>query len=170
MPELIKTPFDLIYEKLVDELRADGAFSAKPKNVVEFSSAAQTSSPERPQVQTADLPEVLVYMQRVYGNLHGNSSAAHFTTVWRYLVSTGEHNSRLSFRLVFNILRMHKRWKEVFGELQWREDKFVRNARIVDVQHGISDPQANRNIKGFSAVLDFELDISLLNDNFILGL
>lgn len=160
------TPFDLIYAAIIVELKADSDF--KENTVIAFDDVVRNKL--KAGVQTADLPEVVVYLSNVTGNLTANSSSTKISTNWRYMVSTGQYNSRIIHRLVFNVVRMHKRWHEVFGALEWRGKTFVKDARLVSGQTGLSNSEQNRNISGFAAVLDFEVDLVLNSVDLTQGL
>ena len=154
------TPFDLIYERLIADYRLQQAAidSVKSKNLIEYT---QESSPEKRSVQTADLPEVVIYLSNVRGNLHASSSTAHFTTTWQYMLSTGSFDSRKINTLGFAAIKSLSN-KAAMMALQWNSRTFVKDIRLLGADVGLSNPDANRNIKGWASLLSAEIDLSLL--------
>lgn len=155
------TPFDLIYAELVEQIRlhADIQPVLKEKNLIEYD---QDSSPEKASVQTADLPEIVVYLAHVRGNLHQSSDTVKLTTVWAFMSSVGSYDSSKLNTLNFGLLRVLVDWKELLGGLVWQTRPFVKDVRLVNADVGLSNPKANRNIVGWSSIMMAEIDVSLL--------
>lgn len=162
----MSTPFDLIYETLIQALHDEGNLF-KARNVIAFDDVK--TNPSKAAVQTADLPEVVLYLSNVSGNFTANSSSAVFVTTWRYMLSTGDYNSASSHKLMFSVLRIHADWKESLASLLWKGKQFVKGSRLVLSQQGLSNAEQNRNISGFASVLDLEVDICLNKADFIEG-
>ena len=155
------TPFDLIYAKLTDEilLHADIAPVLKEKNLIDYD---QDSSPEKASVQTADLPEIVVYLSHIRGNIHQSSDTAKLTTVWAFMTSVGTYDSSKLNTLSFGLIRILVDWKSLLGGLTWSSRAFVKDVRLVNADVGLSNPKANRNIVGWSSIMMAEIDVSLL--------
>lgn len=129
------------------------------KNLIVFDA---DSSPEKTQVQSADVPEVVLYMSHIRGNLHESSSTVHLTTSWTFLISSGTFDSDVLGQLTLGAIRALVKWKENLHPLEWSGRTFVKDVRLVTGDVGLSNAQANRNIVGWSSMLDAEIDVSLL--------
>lgn len=164
------TPFDLVYREIVDSLYNDPtlAVQLRERTLVQFDD--QRTNPQKKRVQSADLPEVVVYMRSVRGNLHATSSTLRLTTVWPVIISTGVYDTQLSNAIVFSVLRIAVDWKSTLAPLVWRSKDFVKDVRLVTSDSGESNPQYNRNITGWVTLLELEIDLSFLTTDFLLGL
>lgn len=154
------TPFDLLYRQLIVDVKATPEWASvlKERNLITFDSQ---TNPEKRQVQTADLPELVIYMSGLRGNLHASSSTCLLTTTWQYMISSGVFDSSKINALVFGTIRALSNKAELF-KLTWTNRAFVRDVRLFNADQGLSNPAANRNIQGFSCLLSAEIDVSLL--------
>lgn len=154
-------PFDLVYNKLVTEIRAHADVSAllKTRNLIEYD---KDSSPEKQSVQSADLPEIVVYLAHIRGNLHQSSDTAKLTTVWAFMTSVGSYDSAKISLFTFALVKILVDWKALLGTLEWESRAFVKDVRLANTDLGLSNSSANRNIVGWSSLMMAEIDISLL--------
>lgn len=159
------TPFDVVYQRLAQDLKDSADFKAG--NVISF---LKDSDPSKPSVQTSDLPEVVLYLANCGGNFTENSSSVKLTPVYKYMISIGSYNSELAHKLLFNALRLNADWPTVLGPLVWKGRKFVQNARIVSVEHGQSNSKLNRNISGWVSIVAIEFEFYINKEDFLQGL
>lgn len=158
---LVPTPFELLYTQMVADLRAmpEIAELVKARNLIAFENR---NSPEKAQIQSADVPELVLYMSNVRGNLHESSSTVRLVTTWSYIISSGTFDSSVIGQLMLGMLRGLVKWKETLHPLEWSTRRFVQDVRLVTSDVGLSNPKANRNITGWSTMAQAEIEISLL--------
>lgn len=154
------TPFDLVYRQLVSNLLEQPRIAEvlKAKNLIQYDKPANAG---KAAIQTADLPEIVVYCEGVRGNLHQSTSTALLTTSWRVVISTGMYDSKKLNSLVFGVICCLVN-KEQLMALKWKNRTFVKDIRLATGDFGLSDPAKNRNIAGWSSLLAVEIDFSLL--------
>lgn len=159
------TPFDVLYNALVTQLVASGDFTAK--NVIIFD---KDSNPKKAAVQSADLPEVLLALSDLTGNYTENSSSVKLTPQYKYMLSTGSYDSTVIHKLLFNVLRLNADFENTLSPLTWKSRRFVQNSRIVSAPIGESNPDANRNIRGWAGIVTIEFELYLNKQDFKEGL
>lgn len=155
------TPFDLVYQQLLQDVQNNSLVQSyvKEKNLIRFTG---NNPQEKLAVQTADLPEVVLWMQSVRGNLHASSSHVMLTTGWTFINSIGSYDSALNNALILGILAATMKWQSTLALLQWNNRIFVRDVRLQNSESGLSNVKANRNISGWASIMNFEVDMSLL--------
>lgn len=114
----------------------------------------------KPQVQSADLPELILVSEGLSGNLHETSSTSRFTRNYAWLISTGDMRlTHLLYPVEWALVTAMLRWKETLSRLVWRGDQFVKRAQITTVDEGVSDQDRNRGIAGWSSVWRVEVEM-----------
>lgn len=154
------TPFDITYEALLAHVltRPDVAAVLKERNLIKYNAR---DTREKHSVQTADLPEIAIFMSAVRGNVHASSSHAAITTVWEYLFSTGTFDTGMINMLVFQTICSFVDKDSLFA-LTWKDRVFIKDVRLSSGDQGKSNPAANRNINGWACVLTAEIDMTFL--------
>lgn len=150
-------PLSLVYEglwKLVEDFEP---FKDAVREGNRIRLDGRSRNPMKANVQAADLPEVILHPQGGESNLHANSSESRLTRRFAFLISTGDMRiDYLHFPLQWHVLRALTNWKEKIGELVWKGHAFLVDVNMPDTQEGESDPDRNRNIKGWSSIVTIE--------------
>jgi|688.fasta_scaffold34928_6 hypothetical protein len=154
------TPLDVVTNALIQQILTYD--SLKTRNVIDF--ADVKSNPAKGSVQTADLPEIALFIASFSSNVASNSSSINVSPVWRYMISTGTYNSKVSNELMMAVLSTVASWRETIQPLLWNEIQFVRNARLISAQQGMSNADQNRNITGWASIVDVEIDLYFTKD------
>lgn len=119
-------------------------------------------NPIKQNVQDSDLPELILSSEGLSAaNLHASSCSTDVTHRYAWLVSTGDQrvNTRLNpagFALLCALCTL----REHLMGLEWLGRKFVQSFQLVEVGEGMSDPERNRGIKGWSAV--WRVDVRMI--------
>lgn len=146
-------PFELTF----DALWSLGEASVPLKELVKIGNRIKfntnNSDPVKQNVQTADLPELILVSQGGTPNLHATSCTSEMIRRYAWLVSTGDLRiNHLSNPLGWAIFCAMTNWKIHLASLEWQNKRFIKAANLTDVTEGDSDPERNRGIKGWSAL------------------
>lgn len=162
-------PFTLVYDELWKMLEAHPQFNADVKegNRIKYN-WPDDRDPLKKTVMPGDLPEVVLMQTTVNANLYQSSSGSMCTRQYSILISTGDWrvNAFLS-QVEWDVFTALMLWKERLGALQWRSKTFVKRANIVGASSGASDPERNRNIKGWSAVWTVEVEMHFTSQDLL---
>ena len=157
----MSNPISECYDALIAGLRADTVIDSlvREKNLIDF---ADVPKPTRDAIATADLPELMVYCKAIRGNLHASSSHSFLTTTWEFQISTGRFDTTVVNELMFAVLRVAVKWHELLRTVaEWEGKNFIKDVRLANGDVGISNPQANRNIRGWASVIQLDIDFGL---------
>lgn len=166
MPEE-NDPLTQIYDgiwKLVEDFQL---FADTVRVGNRISLADSSRYPYKESVSTKDLPEVILHPSGGQCFLHDDSDTSRFVRYFQFLISTGDMRvDHLHFPLQWHVIRAISDWKSSIGGLTWKEHPFLYNMDIPDTTEGESDPERNRNIEGWSSIVqiraDFEIATNLL--------
>lgn len=122
------------------------------------------NNPDKTVVSGADLPELMIYFSGLSGNLHQNSDSCKFTLSYTVRLSTGSYDSTLINRLLFGVIAALLNWKNSLHTVTYNGRQFIKDVRINPTPVGDSDPESNRNIRGWASVMGIELDVYLNSD------
>lgn len=156
----MSNPISLLYDKILEAVAADTDVASliKENNLIDFNDVRK---PTKAGVTTADLPELVIYVSSVRGNLHASSSHVMLTTVWSFILSTGTFKMDVQNTLLFAILKVLTDWKNSIRPVEFASKQFVKDVRLADANTGVSNAEANRNIRGWAAVIQAEIDLGL---------
>lgn len=156
----MQSPINLAYDALIAALRDNSLIREiiREGNLIVFNE--QEVKP-KPGLATADVPELVVYPSNVKGNLHASSSHCFLTVTYRFMISTGTYNNSILGSCTFAVLQTLVNWHTTLKPTTWEGAQFIVDTRLSNADLGISDPNANRNIKGWATVLDAEIDFAL---------
>lgn len=59
----------------------------------------------------------------------------------------------------FALIRAMKDWPTTIGQATWAGQQFVKRVDMTDIIEGESDPERNRGIKGWSALMTVEIEM-----------
>lgn len=158
-------PFSLVYTALYDMAVACEPLADMVKlgNRIRFD--GDTPDPaKRDAVQDADLPELVLVPETGSVNLHGNSSSSRFVRQYAFMISTGTNKlNELLNPLEWALCCGLARWRSAITDLRWPEGSgetsFVKRVDVISATQGQSDPERNRNIRGWSAVWRCEVEM-----------
>lgn len=127
------------------------------------------------EVSRADLPELMLISSGSSANLRNSSSSSMITRQYEWLISTGNIN------VIGGLLQTEwalfcamADWPATLNALTWNNAAFVKRCNIISMSAGISDPERNRGIEGWSAIWGIEVEMhfrtsDLLNVNIGTG-
>jgi hypothetical protein len=117
--------------------------------------------PLKQNISTGDTPELVLASDGFGANMTNTSCSTMCLRRYSWLVSTGDFRLNKFLLPVEWMLyvAMHD-WRRVLTALEWPVGwKFVKRMAIVDVTTGISDPERNRSIRGWSALWRLEVEM-----------
>lgn len=153
-------PFTLVYSALWDMLEANAEFAdmVKVGNRIRFD--IEKRGVLKPDVSTADLPEVILTTFGGSLNLIDTSSSSKVTRFYQIVISTGDLRlAEYLNPLEWAIFRAMVGWRTTLGALRWKDKSFVKRANVTTGSEGESDPERNRGIKGWSALWTIEVEM-----------
>lgn len=167
----MNNPFNMVLSALWAMLLAHPAFArdVKQGNRIRFDNPANRD-PLKGAVQASDLPEVCIGMTSGNANIMETSSTSRCTRVYTIMVSTGDYRytDALSLgNIEWYVFAALCGWKKTLGSLLWKDKNFVKRANVVGINLGLSDPEKNRNIKGWSAVWSVEVEMHLQTEDLL---
>jgi len=162
-------PFTKVLEQLWTLLEADTQFTDRipPANRVKYDSTTD-NNPIKQIVATADLPEFAVAFGGAAINLFDSSSSTKVVSRWMFVINTGDWRVN-EFAQVLNwiVLCNLRQWKTGLGALTWKGETFVKRVHILDLASGESDPNRNRQIKGWTSVFNLEIEMHFKTTNLV---
>jgi hypothetical protein len=152
-----KDPFTQVYEGLWAAVDAvpDINTIVRPGNRINFTKPDLTKR----EIATADLPELQLVLEGAVYGLHTTSSGSKVVKRYTWIISTGSFLSSDVLSLQWMLTRAMCSWKQYLGSLTWSSQHFVKRFDLVDETAGISNPEYNRGIKGWSAVMRCEVEM-----------
>lgn len=164
-------PFLKVYNGVYDLLfgGVDNPLAAliKPGNRVTYGSLyTDRNVPLKDSIQTGDTPELILVDEGGMLQFHANSSGGKFDQSIGLYISTGDFSyagfaSAINWYIWCNV----NRWGTTLAELTWNGEHFVKAIQIVQVQIGESNPERNRNIKGWNAIWRIQLELRIAHAN-----
>lgn len=127
--------------------------------------------PWKETVSAADLPELRLDVDSLTANLMSTSSTTMVTRRYSWVLSTGDFRyTELLAPLEWYLTAAMLKWREKLSTLLWRDKSFVKVVRLTDGSAGYSDPQANRGIRGWSAIVRVEVEMHFSTADMLLDL
>jgi hypothetical protein len=164
MPQNANTsdnPFALLYTQLVKLLLSNPRLvrAVESENIIRFD-RPRVSDPTKGDIEEGDLPEITVIPSGFLSNIHATSNSASVTRQYSILVSTGSKRLNAVMNDVqWELFVALSNWKEALSPVQWRGASFVKRVGVVSVDEGMSDPELNRGIQGWSAIWAVEVEM-----------
>lgn len=164
----VDTPLDIFYRECVIQLSSHWmiAHYLNQKSMRHFD--AQNRKPPT-SIVPADLPEFVVYCNAVGGGTNLIASTGHKKVIfeWALLVSTGQWDSRVINALLWGTIETLADWCDWARTLQYNgQQGWITDLRLNQSRVGFAEKDRNRQIEGFAAILDFEIDVQLNNNTF----
>ena len=119
-------------------------------------------------VTTADVPELILVDEGGSLNIHANSSSGSYQQNLGLYTSTGDYRygiiaSRINWFMWCNVAK----WGTKLGEITWNGNHFVKGLQVIPIQIGESNPERNRNIKGWNIIWRLQLDLRIPNSDLV---
>lgn len=154
-------PFSQVYSALWDMALAHPVVQAAVKsgNRVRFDHA-QARDPFKQSVADADLPEIVLYPEGLTGNVLATSSTTQLNRTYRFATSSGDQRYTLRLADVeWALVEALCGWPEKLASLEWRGRRYVKRVQFVGGSAGLSDPERNRGIVGWSSLINVEVEM-----------
>lgn len=155
------SPFDMVYTELWNMALSHGGFvrDVLDKNRIRFDDPANRDPLKNP-VQAADLPEVQLAAATGSVNLQNTSSSSMITRQYTWFIASGDYRyTQFMSAVEWYLFCAMTGWKSRLTALKWKNEAFVKRANVVSTLAGMSDPQRNRNIVGWSAAWTVEVEM-----------
>lgn len=154
-------PLSIVYDgvwELVDNF-APFKDQFRPGNIIRLNDP-NNPDPLKNNIQTADLPEVILVFSGGSGNTHSTSSQSQMGQQFDFLISTGQKRVGLTSALKWHAFQCVYHWRESLAGLTYRGETFVTSLDWLGVLEGMSDPQNNRGILGWSSVVSIKCEMT----------
>ena len=166
--EITLDPFTEVYNLAWSLLEASDTFCAMVRegNRIKFSGAHAQQIKE--QVSTADLPEVRIVSMGASSHLWRTSNSSTITRRLSVQLASGDQRyAEALYPLEWAIYRALADWPNQVRELTWNGKPFVVNVRCTDAQHGQSDADLIRGIKGWVSIWSVDLDLVFATEELL---
>jgi len=122
--------------------------------------SGDSRDPMKAEISDADLPELRVVPVSSSFHLQRTSNSSTILSRWRIQVSTGDQRVDAGlYALEWEIYRALKDWISTIMALTWNSKTYVKLARPLSAQHGVSMADLQRGIKGWSSIFEFEAEM-----------
>ena len=161
-------PFTQMYNALWQLAIDNAEFAAlvKLKNRIRYDEETDRG-PAKRDISSEDTPEVQLSAVGTIANLNSTSSTSEFIKQYQFVISTGDLRlQKALFPIEFALLRALRKWQEITPALTYGGVTFVKNVEVVTASEGVSDPEKNRGIKGWGAILN--IDVKMIIPNGVL--
>lgn len=158
---MTNNPFNLVLTALWDMLLQHPQFvrDVKEQNRIRFD-VSRNRDPLKGAVQTGDLPEVCIGMSAVSANIMETSSTSMCKRSYSIMVSTGDYRyTEILGDVEWQVWVAMCGWKRTLGGLLWKDKNFVKRVNVNNAAAGLSDPEKNRNIRGWSSVWSVDVEM-----------
>ena len=167
-------PFTLVYDGLWDLLEASSSFTAlvAEKNRIKFTTTdGLIRRPDKDSLTESDIPEVMIYPGPMRFADHRDSSGQSINRIYSVLVTSGERildagGSGKFFPVQWEIARALINFDDIL-DLTYEATKFVHKIEQLPTVEGMDDSTLNRDLKGWSAV--WQADVQMWFTNTILA-
>jgi hypothetical protein len=136
-------------------------------NCVKYDSDTDRN-PLKEQVATSDLPEVVLLFDGAAVNLHNTSSSSRILARYQLVINAGDYRlnvvaNQINWLIICNFAR----WQSTLTELKWKNLPFVKCVRLNNAQVGESDPQRNRQIRGWVTIWQAEIECHIKTSDLV---
>lgn len=152
-------PFTQVYDALWSLAETPRVTSlVRVGNRIKLDSTPPTAG-LKDQISQADVPELVLALTATSGNWLGTSSSSSFIRQYQWQVSSGDMKPSRLLALEWALNCAMVNWPSVLAALTWYGEPFVKRAQLVSAEHGESDPERNRGIRGWSALWTAEVEM-----------
>lgn len=153
-------PITQVYYALWELLEAHVPLAAMVRvgNRIKFSGANR--DPMKDEVSGADFPEIRVLPVSSEPHLQRTSNGSSIVKRFRVVAATGDQRVDAGlFPLEWEIYRALSSWATVLMSLRWKDKPYVRLAKPISVEDGISRTDMERGIKGWASIWEVEVSM-----------
>lgn len=158
MPDSETNPLQQVYDKLWTLLESHSFFTEliDKGNRVKF----DKESSVQVEISSDDTPEVMIGTTTLDLQYDRTSNSSFLTKRYDILVSSGDKRLQEGlYQVEWEIIRGFSRWRGQLDGLSWAGIPFVIDVRLISGTEGISIPEQNRGIAGWSSILSLEVDM-----------
>lgn len=163
-------PLSVVYGSLWDQVTQSIAVVnlIKAGNFIKFNQPGHVS-PEKHEVSSSDLPELILNVASANSSLRFNSSASKFLVRFEWWLSTGEVNlTRGLLPVLWAVFAALANWPAATSQITWRNSgTIVKLVDLIDLTSGLTDMEKNRGIRGYSAIYACEVTIVVKTQDLI---
>ena len=163
-------PFSLTFNALWDLVDASAPLTEliKPGNKIKTNHPTNRD-PLKDSVQVGDLPElVLSTMGSAESNFNANSCTTKIQRTYTWILSTGDFRTNYTlFPVQFALFCAMTNWKNSLLQLEWNGVRFIKLAAMAGMTEGVSNPEQNRGIEGWSSLWGCSVDMYLPTEMLI---
>ncbi len=158
---MTSNPFNMTLTAIWDMLLAHPRFvrDVKEGNRIRFDNP-KNRDPLKANVEASDLPEVCVAMSNVSANVMETSSTSKCIRTYTIMISSGDYRyTEILGEVEWQVWVALCGWNRTFGGLKWHDKNFIKRANVTSANQGLSNPEQNRNIRGWSSVWSVEVEM-----------
>lgn len=156
-----QNPFNMVMTALWEMLLNHPRFvrDVKEQNRIRFDLAGNRDPLKGP-IQVGDLPEVCIGMSAASANIMETSSTSMCRRTYSIMCSSGDYRyTEILGNVEWQVWVAMCGWKRTLGGLLWKDKNFVKRTNVSNVATGLSNPEQNRNIRGWSSVWSVEVEM-----------
>lgn len=163
---LVIDPLTQTYNAIWSLFAASDDFTSLVKDGNRISYTGRARNPEKTNVSTADFPEVrLVPMGGEYGSARDTAGRV-WVERYQITINTGDRLvDALLYPVRWAVVRALADWETILQALTWLDATFVQKAELQTMNVGTSEIDIKRNVEGWAAVADLEIDMWFTHDN-----
>lgn len=154
-------PFSIVYKSIWDCAESSEHVTSlvKLRNRIRLDQANQF--PTKPTVSDTDLPELALMLNGGIFKLNATSSSTHMTKNFAWMITTGQTivNQRI-LPVEFALARAMKNWHTQIANATWNGKQFIHRVVLGDISEGVSDPERNRGLTGWSALITISVEMT----------
>jgi len=165
-----ESPPAIVYDALWALMEQSVFFTSQVKkgNRIKFSDPSFIP-PDKLEISTTDVPEVMLVAAASQANLQGTSSSSKLVFNYEWWISTGDMSViRGILPVTWAIFCAMANWKNVLGPLQWNGKTFCKRYDFTNGSVILTDGDKNRGIRGFSSVWACEVEMWFTTSDLIL--
>lgn len=170
-------PFSQVYNALWTLAESSARLTGliRLRNRIKWNDKAWTP-PDKLEVSDADLPELALLVTQLSGKIRGTSSGSQALIQLDWMLCTGDPNvCRSVLPVMFAVYAAMCPWIAIsangqvptINPVQYKGETFVKRVDLVQANLGLTDPERNRGIRGWSSVWACEVEMWFQTSNMI---
>lgn len=156
-------PFSLVIDLIWDLLEAKDTFTdaVKEQNRIKF---CDTDNPVKDSLTESSVPEVMIFPASQSPWRNRNAGGCGLNKTFSILISSGAFEVEYINTVQWAITRAMYDFETLAAALEYESEKFVKDVTVLDTTFTLADDEANRSLKGWSAVWSVSLFLYFSND------
>jgi hypothetical protein len=153
----MSNPLSAVYAKLWDAAEAHPVLAAlSTANKIKF----ETRQPIREQLQSADVPELMLVTVGGTSSLSSSSSSTRLTKRFDWVLTTGDMRlDEVMFPLSWALLEAMVASRMPLFALTWGGATYVKRVQEMQIREGESESARRTNVRGWTAVQSIEVEM-----------